>query len=99
MVLSVVAFCSVQNVKTPSGSAFLASGRAGRSVHAGELAGLALHLLGVALDGRGGLALAGPGGLFVKLAAADLGEDAGLFAGALEAAQGYVERFVLFNAY
>ncbi len=49
------------------------------------------------LDGRCGLALAHPGGLFVELAAADFGEYAGFLAGALEAAQGDVEGLVLFE--
>jgi len=58
---------------------------------------LALHFLGVALDGGGGLALALGGGLFVELAAANFGQNAGFFAGALEATQGYVDGLVLFN--
>ena len=44
-----------------------------------------------------GLALALGSGFFVKLAAADFSQDSGFFAGAFEATQGYVERFVFFN--
>jgi hypothetical protein len=57
----------------------------------------ALHFLGVALHGSRGLALALGGGLFVKLAATHFGQYTGLFAGALETTQSYVEGFVLFN--
>jgi len=42
----------------------------------------------VALDGRGLLALALGGGLFVELAGAQFGQQAQLLNGALEAAQG-----------
>jgi N6-L-threonylcarbamoyladenine synthase len=55
-------------------------------------------LLG-ALDGGGLLALALLGGLFVELATAHLGENAGFFAGPLEAAHGDFKRFVIFYAY
>ena len=57
----------------------------------------ALNLLGVTLDGSSCLALALGSGLLVELAAADFGQDAGFFAGALEATQSYVERFILFK--
>jgi len=46
---------------------------------------LASNLLEVALDRGRGLALANGGGFFVELAAAYLGQDASLLAGALEA--------------
>src|SRR5690606_11296849 len=49
---------------------------------------------GLALHRGGGLALAFLGRLFVELALAGLGEDAGLLAGALEATQGKLERLV-----
>jgi len=45
----------------------------------------------VALDGGRLLALALLRGLFVELAAAELGENAGLLAGALETPQGGIE--------
>jgi succinate-acetate transporter protein len=60
---------------------------------------LAAGLLLLALDGSSVLALANSGGLLVSLAAADFGQDAGLFTAALEAAQGNVEGFVLFYTY
>lgn len=60
---------------------------------------LARELLLLTLDGSSVLALANSSGLLVSLAAADLGQDAGLFTAALEAAQGNVEGFVLFYAY
>lgn len=50
------------------------------------------------LDGGGLLAFALLRRLFVELAAAQLGQNAGLLAGALEAAQRGVEIFVFFNA-
>ena len=53
----------------------------------------------MALDGSRFLALALLRGLLVELAAANLGEDAGLFAGALETAQGDLERLVFFYTY
>ena len=58
---------------------------------------LALHFLGVTLNGGSSLALTLGGRLLVEFAAADFGQDTGLFAGALETTQGYVEGFVLFN--
>src|SRR5690606_3904933 len=68
-----------------------------RSVQANGAALFALHFLGVTLNGGSGFALALSGRLFVELAGADFGQDTGLFAGALEATQSYVEGFVLFN--
>src|SRR5581483_12449982 len=59
---------------------------------------LAAQALVVALDRRGELALALGGGFFVELAGAKLGEQAGLFDGALEAAQGHLEGLVFANA-
>src|SRR3990167_3388522 len=56
----------------------------------------AAHALVVALDGGSLLALALGGGLFVELAGAQVGQQAELFNGALEAAQGNVKGFVLF---
>jgi hypothetical protein len=64
-----------------------------------ELAGFALELLGVALDCRRGLALPRPCGFLIVFAAPNLGQHAGLFTGALKAAQGYVEGLVLFDTY
>ncbi len=49
------------------------------------------------LDRSRALALAFLGRLFVELALAHFGQDTGLFTGALEAAQGKLERFVLAN--
>lgn len=57
----------------------------------------ALHFLGMALNGSSGFALTLSGGLLVELTAADFGQYTGFLAGALEATQGYVEGFVLFN--
>src|SRR5690606_13842392 len=54
------------------------------------------HTLVVALDGGCFLALALGGGLFVELAGAQIGQQAEFFDGALEAAQGDVEGFVVF---
>src|SRR5579863_4585635 len=62
---------------------------------AGAAHPVARHPLHVALDGRGLLALALLGGLLVELTAAQFGENAGLLAGALEAAQGGIEVLVL----
>src|SRR5690606_3506725 len=73
------------------------SGATDNSVQALAAALLALHFLGVALDGSSCLALALGGGLLVELAAADFGQYTGFFAGALETTQSYVEGFVLFN--
>jgi hypothetical protein len=52
----------------------------------------------VALHGGRLLALALGRRLFVELAGAQLGQQADLLDGALEAAQGDIERFVLFDA-
>jgi hypothetical protein len=52
----------------------------------------------VALDGRGLLALALGGRLFVELAGTQIGQQAELFDSALEAAQRDVERLVFFYA-
>ncbi|VFM95639.1 MAG: hypothetical protein BECKG1743F_GA0114225_100826 [Candidatus Kentron sp. G] len=48
----------------------------------------------VTLDRRRSLTLSDAGRLFVKLAPAYFGKDSGLFARALEAAHGYIERFI-----
>src|SRR5690606_17313168 len=60
---------------------------------------LAAQALEVTLDRRRLLALALGGGLLVVLARAELGDHAGLLDGALEAAQGHVERFVFLDSY
>src|SRR6201996_249626 len=57
----------------------------------------AANALVVALDGRGLLALAFGGRLFVELAGAQFGQQTQLFDGALEAAQGHVERLVFLD--
>src|ERR1700761_6419559 len=57
----------------------------------------AANALVVALDGRGLLALAFGGRLFVELARAQFGQQTQLFDGALEAAQGHVERLVFLD--
>src|SRR5690606_21835241 len=62
------------------------------SVHPLALGDVARGATRLALHRRGGLALALLGRLLVKLALAGLGQHAGLFAGALEAAQGKLER-------
>src|SRR5690348_9406525 len=69
------------------------------SIETSAAGGLAGQLLHVALHGRGLLALALLGRLLVELAAAQLGHHAGLLAGALEAAQGGIEMFVLFDTH
>jgi len=69
------------------------------SIQTLELAGFPLLFLRVAFDCGGGFALSAPSGLFVELPPPDFGENAGFFTGAFEAAEGDVERFVLFNAY
>src|SRR5213082_2180993 len=56
------------------------------------------HALHVALDGGGLLALALLRGLFIELAPTQLGENAGLLAGSLEAPQGGIEVLVLTHA-
>ena len=53
----------------------------------------------MALDRRGVLALTLRGRLFVEFARAQFRQQPGLFNGALEAAHGYFERLVLFDAY
>src|SRR5262245_8721216 len=60
---------------------------------------LAAQALVMALYGGGKLALALGGRLLVELAGAQLGEQARLFHGALEAAHRDFERLVLFNSY
>src|SRR5688572_15359472 len=60
---------------------------------------LAAQALVMALHGGGQLALALRGGLFVVLAGAQLGEQARLFHGALEAAHRDFERLVFLHAY
>ena len=57
----------------------------------------ALHFLGVTLDCGSSLALALGSRLLVELTRTDFGQNAGFFAGALEATQCYVEGFILFN--
>ena len=58
----------------------------------------AAHTLVVAFHSGGFFALALGRGLFVELAGAQVGEQAQFFNGALEAAQGDVEGFVVFNS-
>ena len=60
---------------------------------------LARDFLLVTFDGSCSLTLADTGWLFVKLAATNFRKDTGFFAGALEAAQGDIKRFVVFNFY
>src|SRR5690606_21551114 len=88
--------CGIQKCQRPAGPGVVVSGRC-NSVQTLATALFALNLLGVTLDGGSCLALALGGRLLVELAAADFGQYAGLFAGALEATQSYVEGFVLFN--
>src|SRR5690606_1578753 len=71
------------------------SGSRVRSVQALTLGDVARGTAQLALHGSCGLALAFLGRLFVELALAGLGQHAGLFAGALEAAERKLERFVL----
>ena len=76
---------------------YVAAGRGSRprrSVQALALGHVARGAAGLALHRGGGLALALLRRLLVELALAGLGEDAGLFAGALEAAEGKLERLV-----
>jgi hypothetical protein len=54
------------------------------------------NTLVIAFDGSGLLALAFGGWLFIKLASAQVGQQAEFFDGALEAAQRYVKGFVVF---
>jgi hypothetical protein len=72
------------------------SGATDNSVQALAATLFALHFLGVALNGGSGFALTLGSGLLVELAAANFGQYTGLFTGALEATQSYVEGFVLF---
>ncbi len=58
----------------------------------------AANALVVAFDSGSLFALALGRGFFVKLAGTQVGEQAQFFNGALEAAQGDVERFVVFNS-
>src|SRR6185436_9113013 len=60
---------------------------------------LAAQALVMALHRRGELALALRGGLFVELARAQLGQETGLFHGALEAAHRHLERLVFLDSY
>src|SRR3546814_3387592 len=64
------------------------------SVQALALGDVARGAARLALHGGGGLALALLGRLLVVLALAGFGQHAGLLAGALEAAQGKLERLV-----
>src|SRR5688572_24756908 len=59
---------------------------------------LRAHALVAALHGSGMLALALGGGLLVELARAQLGEKSRFLHGALEAAQGDVERLVFLDS-
>src|SRR5690606_24418500 len=68
--------------------------RDGRSVQALALGDVARGAARLALHGSRGLALALLGRLLVVLALAGLGQAAGLLAGALEAAQGKLDRLV-----
>ena len=63
--------------------------------HAAAL--FALHFLGVTLNSGGCFALTLGSRLFIEFTAANFGQYTGFFTGALEATQGYVEGFVLFN--
>src|SRR5690606_39884767 len=65
-----------------------------RSVQALALGDVARHAPQLTLHRSGGLALALLGRLLVELALAGLGEDAGLLASALEAAEGKLEGLV-----
>src|SRR5690606_2678021 len=77
------------------GAAERAGGRNGpASVEALALGDVARGAARLALHGGGGLALALLGRLLVVLALAGFGQHAGLLAGALEAAQGKLERLV-----
>src|SRR5690606_22687818 len=69
-------------------------GRGNLSVHPLALGDVAGGAAGLALHRGGGLALALLGRLLVELALAGLGQDAGLLAGALEAAEGKLEGLV-----
>src|SRR3546814_6154769 len=71
-----------------------AEGPAPASVQALALGDVARGAARLALHGGGGLALALLGRLLVVLALAGFGQHAGLLAGALEAAQGKLERLV-----
>src|SRR3954453_19893119 len=66
-----------------------------RSIQALALGHVARNAAKVTLDRSGALALALLGRLFVELALADFGQNAGLLAGALETTQSELERFVL----
>src|SRR5215467_9068617 len=66
-----------------------------RSIQALALRHVARDAAQVTLDRSRALALALLGRLFVELALADFGEDAGLLAGALETAKSELERLVL----
>ena len=70
-----------------------------RLVHAFALGFLARNTFQVALYGGCLLALAFLCGFLVILATTQLGQNAGFLTGALEAAQGRIEIFVLFNTY
>lgn len=59
---------------------------------------VAANALVMALDRSGFLALALGGGLFIKLASAQIRQQAEFFNRALEAAQGNIEGFVFFDA-
>jgi hypothetical protein len=65
------------------------------SIEPFETLALTLELLGVTLDRSGRLALALCGRLLVVLATAHFGENAGFFAGTLEATQRDVKRLVI----
>src|SRR5262245_17683165 len=67
------------------------AGRTGTAAAAADVAGDALH---VALHCRGLLAFPFLRGLLVEFAPPQLGQDSGLFAGALEAPQGGIEILV-----
>ncbi len=85
-----------------AGRACFGTGRRGRAapVASVQLLGQlhAANALEVPLHGGGLLALALGGRLFVELAGAQLGQQTDLLDGALEAAQGDIERLVLFDA-
>jgi len=60
---------------------------------------LAAQALVMALHGGGQFALALSGGFLIKLAGAQIGQQAGLFHGTLEAAHRDFKRLILFNSH
>ena len=72
------------------------SGRSIQALTLGDVARTAAHLT---LDGGGGFAFAFLRRLFVEFFLAGIGQNAGFFAGALEATQGEFKRFVFADFY